>query len=286
MQEQLSTMEKKEKRGQTTVGSEQAGPLFLVGLGLCDESDMGMRAIEVLCTCRTVFAESYTNLMREGTLRRLGERVGRKIVLLGREEVEEEKKILDACADGPTALLVPGDPMTATTHSSLAAAARKRHIPAHSLHAASIFTAAPGAAGLQIYKMGKTATITYWRKNYEPASFVDIVAENQARGAHTLCLLDIDQKMGPMAPSLAFELIEKAQAKNGLAVLSKSTPLFVLWHVGWPDQKVWAGKRVEYQYTVSSKDEPAGPAVILIPGKMHFTEEEAFNLFRSSRSPA
>ena len=97
----------------------QVGPLFLVGLGLCDENDVSNRAIEVLRTCTTVFAESYTNLMREGTLRRLEERIGRKIILLAREEVEGEKKILEACASGPTALVVPGDPMTATTHNSV-----------------------------------------------------------------------------------------------------------------------------------------------------------------------
>ncbi len=258
------------------------GPLFLAGLGLCDENDMSMRAIEVVRTCRTVFAENYTNMMREGTLRRLEERIGRKIVLLAREEVEEEKKILEACALGPTALLVPGDPMTATTHNSLVAAANLRHIQVHILHAASIFTAAPGAAGLQIYKMGKTATITYWRKNYEPTSFVDLVAENQARGAHTLCLLDIDPKLGPMKPSHALELIEKAQSRGNMAVLSPETRIFVLWHVGWPDQKVWAGTREKYPFSADA-NEPAGPAAIIIPSKMHFAEEESFLSFNSSR---
>ncbi|MCL6088666.1 MAG: diphthine synthase [Candidatus Marsarchaeota archaeon] len=260
---------------------KEVGPLFLVGLGLCDENDASARAIELLRGCRTVFAENYTNLMREGTLRRLEEKIGRKIVQLAREEVENEKIILEACALGPTALLVPGDPMTATTHSSLLASARSRNISTHILHAASIFTSAPGAAGLQIYKMGKTATITYWRKNYEPASFIDPIAENMERGAHTLCLLDIDPKLGPMKPSQALELIEKAQGKNKTAVLSPSTPLFVLWHVGWPDEKIWAGKRSEYPYGQEKKgDEPAGPAVILIPGKMHFAEEESWQSAR------
>lgn len=269
------------------------GPLFLVGLGLCDENDISLRGIEVLRTCSFVFAENYTNLMREGTLRRLEERIGRKVVLLEREEVEGEKKILESCEKGATALVVPGDPMTATTHNSLVASARSRRISTHILHASSIFTAAPGAAGLQIYKMGKTATITYWRKNYEPASFVDIIAENQARGAHTLCLLDIDPKLGPMKPSHALELIENAQKKRiedralGAPIISPATPLFVLWHVGWPDQKVWAGTRKEYPFTANSADsspEPMGPAILLIPAKMHFAEEESFSAHHKQHS--
>ncbi|VVB57533.1 Diphthine synthase [uncultured archaeon] len=289
-------MEKKERAKQAGPGAGKGGPvgpLFLVGLGLCDEQDVSARSIELLRTCTGLFAESYTNLMREGTLRRLEEKIGRKIKPLGREEVESEKIILDACSLGPTALLVPGDPMTATTHSSLITAAKEKGIEAHILHASSIFTAAPGAAGLQIYKMGKTATITYWRKNYEPAAFIDIVAENLARGAHTLCLLDIDPEMGCMKPSQALEIMEKAQEKRkkenpALApVLSPATPLFVLWHVGWPDQKIWAGKKEHYPYSGRPQKEPGsgpaasapsrepdGPAVILIAGKMHFAEEE------------
>ncbi len=263
--------------------TKTTGPLFLAGLGLCDETDVPSRTIELLRTCSSVFAESYTNLMREGTLRRLEEKIGRKINLLSREEVENEKIILEACAVGPTALVVPGDPMTATTHSSLMSAAHLRNIPTHILHAASIFTAAPGAAGLQIYKMGKTATITYWRKNYEPVAFMDIISENQSRGAHTLCLLDIDPKLGCMKPSLALEIMEKAQKRNNVSVLVPATPLFILWHVGWPDQKVWAGKREEYPYAQGSAQEPQGPAVILIPGKMHFSEEENWLALRSGK---
>lgn len=264
---------------------EGAGPLFLVGLGLCDEQDVSARSVECLRTCKSVFAESYTNLMREGTLRRLEEKIGRKIISLAREEVEGEKKILGACATGPVALLVPGDPMTATTHSSLLASAKEKGIETNILHAASIFSAAPGACGLQIYKMGKTATIAYWRKNYEPAAFIDLIAENLARGAHTLCLLDIDPQMGCMKPSLALELIGKAQEKRmqegALArpVLEPGSRLFVLWHAGWPDQKIWAGKRENYPFKPAAANEPPGPAVILMAGKMHFSEEESWRSF-------
>lgn len=275
-----------------------AGPLFFVGLGLCDEEDLSYRASEVLRGCSHVFAESYTNLMREGTLERLGKKIGRKIVKLTREEVEDEKIILEACASGPVALLVPGDPMTATTHISLREAAEKTGIETHILHAASIFSAAAGAAGLQIYKFGKTATITFWRKNFEPTSFIDLILENQQRGAHTLCLLDIDSGgMGAMKASLALDLLEKAQQKRGSetggheVVLKPDTPLFVLWHVGWPDQKIWAGKRKEWPYangeakgSAKAGLEPAGPAVILIPGKMHFVEEECWERIRKSEN--
>jgi diphthine synthase len=277
-------------------GDEKSNyPLFFVGLGLCDEQDLSIRSLEVLRGCKTVFAENYTNVIREGTLSRLEEKIGRKIIVLEREEVEKEDKILDACTLGPCAFLVPGDPMAATTHNSLLISARKKNIQAHILHSSSIFTAAPAAAGLQIYKMGKTATIAYWRKNYEPVSFVDIIAENNARGAHTLCLLDIDPKEGAMKPSAALNLIYKAQEKKKIEDASFEpavcfhTKLFVLWHVGWPDQKIWAGEAGEYPYSDGEKEEPEGPAVIIIAGKMHFMEEESWQHFKkinSAKKPA
>ncbi|MDE1797773.1 MAG: diphthine synthase [Candidatus Micrarchaeota archaeon] len=289
--------------------SSKPGPLYLAGLGLCDEEDVPPRSLEVLRQCAHIYAESYTNLMREGTMERLEKKIGKPIARLSREDVEGEKTILHSCSDGPTALLAPGDPMTATTHESLRQAARLRGIEVRILHASSIFSAAAGAAGLQIYKFGKTATIPYWREKFEPVSFIDLLSENRARGAHTLCLLDIDAHWGPMKPSVALELLQKAQERKlkdqtlSSPLLTPATPLFVLWHVGWPDQKIWAGALKDWPYgkeeaitrasaegsasvaghagaasgsSAPAHHEPAGPAVIILPGMMHFSEEESF----------
>ncbi len=247
--------------------------LFLIGMGLCDEGDMPLRAMDVLRGCQRVFAENYTNMMREGTLSRLEEKIGRKIEVLPREIVEGEKEILEAAKGGDAALLVPGDPMTATTHSSLIEAAKKAGVATHIIHASSIFTAAAGECGLQIYKFGKTATITYWRENFRPTSFLDVVSENLKMGAHTLCLLDIDAKMGPMKVSEAVKVIFQAQEEGGKKAISPDTKIFALWHAGWPDMKVWAGKIGGWKKTLDMD----GPAAIIIPGKMHFAEEENFD---------
>lgn len=253
-----------------------AGKLFIIGMGLCDEGDLSVRAMDVLRSCKSVFAEHYTNIMREGTLSRLEGKIGRKITLLPREKVEGERTILDIVADGDTALLVPGDPMTATTHSSLIDSARKKGIHAHVIHASSIFTAAAGECGLQIYKFGKTVTITYWRENFRPTSFLDGIEANLKAGAHTLCLLDIDPKMGPMKVGEALEVIASAQKESGRKVLGDDARIFALWHAGWPDMGIWAGKVGEWK----KKNDREGPAVIIVLGKAHFAEEESWEFFR------
>jgi diphthine synthase len=251
------------------------GRLFLIGMGICDEDDMPQRAFAHLKECNSVFAENYTNLMREGSIGRLEKKIGKTITILPRELVEGEREILEAAKKGDTALLVPGDPMTATTHSSLIAAAKKEGIETVIVHASSIFTAAAGECGLQIYKFGKTPTITYWRENFRPTSFLDVIAENLKNGAHTLCLLDIDAKLGQMKPSVALKTMLAAQDLSGMKLLSDETKIIILWHVGWLDQRIWAGTIGKWD----GKGDSDGPAVIIIPGKMHFVEEESFEGF-------
>ncbi len=249
-----------------------AKKLYLIGMGICDEEDLTLRALEALKKCKRVFAEQYTNVMRQGSVERLSKKIGKKITVLPREIVEGEKEILEAAKAGDVALLVPGDPMAATTHASLLEAARKKKIETKIMHASSIFTAAAGECGLQAYKFGKTVTITYWRENFTPTSFIDVIAENIARGAHTLCLLDIDEKKGPMGATEAIKTILAAQEACGKRAVDEKIKIFILWHAGWQDQRIWAGEIGEWR----ERNDSSGPAVIVILGKMHFAEEERY----------
>jgi len=246
--------------------------LFLIGLGLCDEKDLPIRSIDALKTCDAIFMEDYTNLIREDTKERLEKMLSKKIISLSREDVEGERIILESAKKQNTALIVPGDPLSATTHNSLISSAKENSIKTKVFHASSIFSSAPAAAGLQNYKFAKTATITFWRKNFEPDSFIDLIENNQKINAHTLCLLDIDRELGSMRPKKALEILFEAQRRKmerkelGAQIISRDTKIFIVSHVGWEDEKVWTGKISEYN------DELEGPAVIIIPSKLHFME--------------
>ena len=113
------------------------GRLALVGLGISDEKGIPLAGLEKLKECGKIFAESYTNLLPEGTLGRLEKLAGKEIEVLSRLQVEGEQEILRSALREPTALVVPGDPMIATTHVSLVLAAKKRgiHIVALAHHA-------------------------------------------------------------------------------------------------------------------------------------------------------
>lgn len=249
-----------------------AGKLVLVGLGISDEKGISLAGLEALKECGRIFAESYTNLLPEGTLERLEKLAGKKIELLQRAAVEDEKMLLASSEKQCTALVVPGDPMIATTHVSLVLAARKRGIPTEVLHAPSILSAAIGESGLQAYKFGKTVTLAYWRENYKPMAAYDVIAENLSRGLHTLLLLDIDEKLGAMKPDEAAKLLLEMEKTGKKKMLLPETKVILLQNVGRTNQLAKFSPLASL--ASGNPSAPPGPAVLAIPAKLHFLEEE------------
>ncbi len=246
------------------------GSLCLVGLGIGDERTLSLEGLETLKGAERIFAESYTNLLPENTIARLEDIVGKKITLLSREAVEGEKLLLEAASTKRTALVVSGDPMIATTHVSLLLAAKKRGTHTSIIHGSSILSGAIGESGLQAYKFGKMATLAFWRENYKPMAAYDVIAENLSRGLHTILLLDIDEKLGPMSPLEAGRLLleMEEQGKRGVLLPGKKVVLLQ----GLSRQ----GSVREFLplTSLSNHEAGSGPAVILVPAKLHFLEEE------------
>lgn len=247
--------------------------LVLIGIGIWDEKDITLRALDELKKCDAVFAEAYTSKMREGTLARIGKLINKKIILLTREEVEGEKKILEEAKKKRVALLVPGDPMVATTHVSLLLAARRKKIQIKLVHAPSIFTAAVGESGLQIYKFGRSATLAFWDENekykYKPTSTYDVIYENKRRGLHTLVFLDIRDRCMEAREALALlKKIEKIKKKN---VARGEDKVVVLSRLGGEDKKITYG-RID-DLLRANLGQP--PSILILPGKLHFMETEA-----------
>lgn len=86
-----------------------------------------------------------------------------------------------------------GDPFGATTHTDFILRAKEKNIPYQVVHNASILNAV-GCCGLQLYNYGETISIPFWENEWQPDSFYDKIAKNQANNMHTLCLLDIKVK--------------------------------------------------------------------------------------------
>ena len=106
------------------------GELIFIGLGLFDENDISLRGVDEARSADVIFAEFYTSLLAGLSLHRLEEIVGKRIIVLRRRDLEDEcgESILRAAENGRAVLLVPGDPLIATTHIDLRIRAEKRGI--------------------------------------------------------------------------------------------------------------------------------------------------------------
>ncbi|KAF6835115.1 diphthine synthase [Colletotrichum musicola] len=167
--------------------------LYLVGLGLSDETDITVKGLEVVKKASRVYLEAYTSiLLVDKTV--LESYYGREVIIADREMVESESdEILRDAANVDVAFLVVGDPFGATTHTDLVLRARELGIPVGTVPNASIMSGI-GATGLQLYNFGQTVSMVFFTETWKPASFYDRIKENRDIGLHTLVLLDIKVK--------------------------------------------------------------------------------------------
>ncbi|MBS3815917.1 MAG: diphthine synthase, partial [Hadesarchaea archaeon] len=122
--------------------------LIFVGLGL-QSNGLSIRGLESLEDADSIYAELYTSLIPDSSLSNLSDEIGEEIKVLDRERIEDDpSEVLESASKGKTILLVPGDPMIATTHIDLRLRAEKAGIETKIIHGASIETAAPGLVGL------------------------------------------------------------------------------------------------------------------------------------------
>ncbi|KAL9048432.1 MAG: hypothetical protein Q9206_006037 [Seirophora lacunosa] len=167
--------------------------LYLVGLGLADETDITVKGLNIVKKADRVYLEAYTSILMVDK-DKLEAYYERPIIVADREMVESNDDDILAKADvEDVAFLVVGDPFGATTHSDLVLRAHQLHIPIQIVHNASVMSAV-GATGLQLYNFGQTVSMVFFTDTWKPSSFYDRVRENRQIGLHTLMLLDIKVK--------------------------------------------------------------------------------------------
>ncbi|XP_055344542.1 diphthine methyl ester synthase-like [Paramacrobiotus metropolitanus] len=170
--------------------------LYLIGLGLGDVEDIGVRGLRIARQAVRVYFEMYTAILDgpDNGIPALEKLLERSVIPADRETLEEKADdILDGADKDDVVVLVVGDPMAATTHSDLILRAKTKNIPVKIIHNSSIISAV-GATGLQVYRFGIVVSIVFWTETWKPRSFAQHISQNLQRGLHTLCLLDIRVK--------------------------------------------------------------------------------------------
>ncbi|MEM0332523.1 MAG: diphthine synthase [Archaeoglobaceae archaeon] len=200
--------------------------LILVGLGLWDIRDISIRGLEAAKKADKVYVEYYTSLFFSSP-DEIAEKIGKRVEVLERKDLEEDCiKIVEEAKNKDIVILIPGDPMVATTHSILRVEAKRRGVESKIIHSSSIMSAVCGATGLQSYRFGKTATVS-WTKSRAP---LDVIEANRKIDAHTLLLLDLHPK--PMQISEAVDILASIDSRVlnfyavGLARIGESSEVY------------------------------------------------------------
>ena len=237
--------------------------LSLISIGLADEKDMSLRALEEARACDALYAELYT-MKLSTTLAELIELINKPVTLLLRGDLEERSsRIVEEAKSRSVGLLVGGDCLSATTHISLVLEARQKAVKTRVIHGSSIFTAV-AETGLSIYKFGRTVTMPFPEKGPADAVLRGI-EENLSNGLHTLVLLDLDNEN-------YIYMASHHSVQNLMdAGLSPDTLVVAIARLGQPGSIIRAGKAKE----VASLDLGEPPQSLVVPGSLHFLEEDA-----------
>ncbi len=244
--------------------------LKLVGLGLYDEKDLSIKAYENIKEGDYIFIEFYTSYLMGTSIEKLEKLTGKKIKMLSREDVENERMLLDLAKNNKVLLLSAGDPLIATTHIALRLKAFDEGIPVEIIHGTSIQCVVPGLLGLQSYKFGRTVTIPYPENGIYSKSVYDFIKNNLDSGLHTLVLLDIKPDRF-MTANEALKILVKMEETFKSKVIEKNTIVAVVSQAGSANPTLTTG-------TIEKLvDKDFGPPLhtMVIVGKMHFMEEEA-----------
>jgi len=244
--------------------------LYIIGLGLSDAKDITAKGLDAVKKCEHIFLEVYTSKLNCG-VHDLEKLYKKKIELADRSFVEDAAEILKKSKKEDVALLVIGDPLSATTHWDLMQRAKEKKIPVEVIHNASIMSAI-AATGLQLYKFGKTASIPFPLDDYQPETSYNIIKINQSIGAHTLCLLDTQPEFMTVKEAIQILLDIEGNRKEG--VFTRETLCIGCARIGAKDQIIKAGKAKD----LMDFDFGAPVQCLVVPGELHFVEEEALGL--------
>ncbi len=245
--------------------------LYFIGLGLDSNKDVSIKGQKIIDKCDKVYIDFYTAQLKSDP-----EKIRKDIITADRDLVEKDADIiLNQAKEMDVAFLVVGDIFSATTHSDLWIRAKQKNIEIKFIHNASIISAV-SVTGLQIYKFGKSCSIPFTEENWRPTTPYDIIGQNQKIDAHTLVLLDLNpsgNRFMTVNEAVKYLLDVENDKKKGF--FTKDTYCIGCARIG-SDKPYIRYDRAENLLGVDF-GEPMH--CLIVPGKLHFMEEKALELW-------
>ncbi|ABL78091.1 diphthine synthase [Thermofilum pendens] len=248
--------------------------LVVAGLGLCGTRDISVGLLREAEDADEIFLETYTSVSPGLRVEDLVSVLGRGVKLVTRKDLEDEsaRTVLEVAARGKALLLTIGNPLIATTHSSIVVEAAKRGIKVRVLPAPSIIDGIIASTGLHVYKFGRVVSLVFPEdpslKNY-PYTPYSVLKDNVSRGLHTIFLLDIRADEGRyMLFREASELLLRLEERFQENVVDENTLVIGVARATAEDEKVFAGRISE----AINADLGNAPHTLIVPGELHDSE--------------
>lgn len=243
--------------------------LYIIGLGLRGLSSLTLEGAQAINNSSKIFFESYTSISPEGTIKDLEEKFFKKVVPLYRSDIEEGTVIIESSKSENTALIVTGDPLSATTHNQLRLDAMGAGIEVSVIENASIISVIPGRIGLFPYRMGPPVSLPFPQENFLPRSVCEKILSNRKSGLHTILLLDLRDGR-TMFPHEALETLLKMEDKYRIGAINLASQVFSVSRVSQSGEKL-IFDTVENILDLRLQDYPAA---IVIPAELNHNESE------------
>ncbi|MGC9209873.1 MAG: diphthine synthase [Acidilobus sp.] len=247
--------------------------LTLVGAGLGPKSvtPAARRALE---QADLVIVDSYTSPGSQWLLDVVAP-LGKKVIVASRAMLEEgSAQVIDMARTSNVALVVAGDPLVATTHSSLVIEARSRGVDVKIVPGLSGPLTSISASGLQFYRFGRKVTIPGPWRGVKATSVAYWALGNLCLDLHTLLLLDVSPEGGQLPPPQAVNILREELVQLVKDEWKGLGDLLVL-TISVTDD----GASVSY----STLSRPEGlatitPSSLILPSRLHPMEAEFLRL--------
>jgi diphthine synthase len=251
--------------------------LYLIGIGLSTEKDITVKGLEIVKKCDQVYLESYTSLL-QCSVSDLEKFYGKEIVVANREVTEQgDEKIIAEAREKDVAFLIIGDVFSATTHVQLFKLAKEKNVKVVVVNNTSVLTAV-GITGLELYKFGKVTSIPFIEDHPNLETPYNVLKDNG--DLHTLFLLDLKPAEDKfMTVGSAIKILETIESRKKEGLINDDLLVVGCARLGCDGFIVKAGKLSE----IRAFDFGGPLHCLIIPGKMHFVEEEMLQLWSDQK---
>lgn len=237
---------------------------------------LSIAALQALAHADKVYVDIYTSLA-EGLSLELVRSLApnAEVVEASRKLLEDlSRRIVEEAKHANVVILVPGDPLTATTHNALRLEALKQGVKVEVIPAISGLQLAIAVTGLSWYRFGRPITLVYPEEHYKPYSTVEVVVDNLERGLHTLVLLDFRADQGKIMDvktgvKLLFDLAE--DLGGDFPKKLREAIMVGVARAGFRDQKCVAGCLKDI---LDSEFPPPPHTLIVAHPRLHPIEED------------